>query len=502
MLVVRALEDIPDQGIMKGETFRLYIVDTHHHMGREKTHRNTPGGAYDFYQLLWFEMKRLVQRALEDELLLFEPIETVGPSFPSRMFDSRKSWKRMNHGWLVDRTVVFPYSDDYSKRGAKGEPSFKVSNDKIAGWTTRAPHSSRLIGFARVDPTDAKSGPPDIVVKELDRAILELGLRGLKLHPLAQLFIDELEDDITKRVLYRAAELQIPVIFDTRNIRTAVRIKKLVDVMREEETHRHVLSGLNIILAHCGMSPGDPKLYDILRDPNFTADTSTLHDQDLPLLFDMASTRIKSSVKRWSESLLFGTDYSFLSVQAAELIIYTLSRNFPGTLADIQRILGGNALSIIQRPFRTNRKTKRSPRQLACPNEDGLSRATVEHALISLIRSDDWELSSLDTMLPPKHTWPQPLSEAKGGFNGVYANSFLATLQAKDVDYEIHLWLRDNPGDILTLASLGTSGEDAIMTTEYSTHRIGEGLIEELTKNTRHERDVGSLVNSIPKLFK
>lgn len=501
MLVVRALEDVPEQGISKGETFRLYIVDTHHHMGREKTHRNTPGGAYDFYQLLWFEMKRLVKRAMDDELLLFEPIETIAPTFPSRLFNSRKSWKRMNHGWLVDRTIVFPYSDDYSKRGSKGEPSFKVSNDKIAGWTTRAPHSSRLIGFGRVDPSDAKAGPEDIAVKELDRAVLQLGLRGLKLHPLAQLFIDELEDDITKRVLHRAAELQIPVLFDTRNIRTAIRIKELVDSMREEEEHSSVMSGLNVILAHCGMSPGDSKLYDILRDPHFSADTSTLHDQDLPLLFEMASSRI-SSTKRWSESLLFGTDYSFLSVQAAELIIYALSREFPGTLADTQRILGGNALSLIQRPFRTARKTRRSPRQLACPNEDGRSRGTVEHALISLIRSNEWELLSLDPMLPPKQTWPQPLPETKGGFNGVYTNSFLATLQAKDVEYELHLWLRDNPGGILTLAALGTSGEDALMTTEYATHRIGECLIEELTKNTRHERDATSLVDSIPKLFK
>ncbi len=501
MLIVRALEDIPDQGIIKGETFRLYIVDTHHHMGREKSHRNTPGGAYDFYQLLWFEMKRLVQQAIEDNELLFEPIEIIAPPFQSRMFDSRKSWKSMNHGWLVDRTVVFPYTDDYSKRGDNGEPSFKISNDKIAGWTTRAPHSSRLIGFGRVDPCDAKSGPADAAVRELDRAILQLGLRGLKLHPLAQLFIDDLEDDITKRVLHRAAELQIPVIFDTRNMRTAIRIKKLIDTMREEEAHTNVMSGLNIILAHCGMSPGDPKLHDILKDPNFTADTSTLHDQDLPLLFQMASTRIKSSAKRWSESLLFGTDYSFLSVQAAELIIYTFSRSFPGTLADTQRILGGNALSLIQRPFRTNRTTKRSPRQLACPSDGGTARAAVETALISLIRSAEWELSSMDTMLPPKQTWPQPLPESKGGFNGIYTNSILATLRAKDVDYEIHLWLRDNPGNILTLAALGTKGEDALTTTEYATHRIGECLIEELTKNTRHEHDASSLVNSIPKLF-
>ncbi|MCK5239560.1 MAG: amidohydrolase family protein [Candidatus Thorarchaeota archaeon] len=502
MLIVRALEDIPAQGIKEGDTFRFYIVDTHHHMGREKTHKNTPGGAYDFYQLLWFEMKRLIQRAMEDDKLLFEPVEITAPAFPSRIFNSRKSWKRMNHGWLIDKTIVFPYTDDYSTRGKNGEPSFKVSNDKIAGWTTRAPHSSRLIGFGRVNPSDAQSGPPDIAVRELERAILQLGLRGLKLHPLAQLFIDELEDDITKRVLHKAGELAIPVLFDTRNMRTAIRIKKLVDSMREDETHSASVRQLKIILAHCGMNPGDSKLYDILRDPAFTADTSTLHDQDIPLLFDMAITRIKSSEKRWSESLLFGTDYSFLSVQAAELILYTFSREFPGTLGDVQRILGGNALSLIQRPFRTARKTKRSPRQLACPNDGDRSRSIVENGIISLLHNDEWELSSLDTMLPPHQTWPEPVPEIRGGFNGVYIDSFVATLRSKEVEYELHLWLRDNPANLLTLASLGTSGEDSLQTTEYATHEIGERLIEELTRNTRHERDANSLVESIPRLFK
>ncbi|MHA1909471.1 MAG: hypothetical protein ACW98Y_19390, partial [Candidatus Thorarchaeota archaeon] len=320
--------------------------------------------------------------------------------------------------------------------------------------------------------------------------------------PLAQLFIDELEDDITKRVLHKAGELAIPVLFDTRNMKTAIRIKKLVDSMREDEKHRLAVKDLKIILAHCGMSPGDSKLYDILRDPAFSADTSTLHDQDIPLLFDMAVTRIKTSEKHWSEGLLFGTDYSFLSVQAAELIIFAFSREFPGTLSDVQRILGGNALSLIQRPFRTIRKTKRSPRQLACPNGNGTARGIIEDGIISLFHKSGWDLTSLDPMLPPHQTWPQPESEADGGFNGVYTDSLIATLSSKEVEYELHLWLRNNPGNLLTLASLGTSGEDSLQTAEFATHKIGECLIEELTKNTRHERDAVSLVESIPRLFK
>ncbi|MFW9908090.1 MAG: amidohydrolase family protein [Candidatus Thorarchaeota archaeon] len=502
MLVVRALDDAPEQGVRKDDIYRLYIVDAHHHMGKEKTHRNTPGGAYDFYQLLWFEMKRLSQHELENDSLLFEPVDVVASPFPSSVFSSRDSWSRMNHGWLVDRTIAFPYSDDYSKTGKDGEASFKVSNDKIAGWTTRAPHSTRLIGFGRVDPQDAKKGNPDIAVRELDRAVLTLGLRGLKLHPLAQLFIDELEGDITKRILKRAGELGIPAIFDTRNIKTVIRIKHLVDAMSEDPVYSQAAKKLNIILAHCGMSPGDSKLYDILRDPRFSADTSTLHDQDIPLLCDMAINRINTPAKHWSESLLFGTDYSFLSTQAAEVILYTLSRDFPGRLSDAQRILGGNALSIIQQPFKTTRRSRRYPRQLSCPNEEGKSRYIIEKAIISLLHNGEWDLSSLDSMLPPLHTWPELLPEELGGFNGVYTDSLLATLQSKEEDYELHLWIRTNPGDILTVAAVGTKGEDSLKTLEFTTQRIGESLLEELSKNTRHESNAHSLVDSIPRILR
>ncbi|UCH05160.1 MAG: hypothetical protein JSW05_03070, partial [Candidatus Thorarchaeota archaeon] len=73
MLVVRAVEDIPEQGISKGDRYQFYVVDAHHHMGKEKGHRNSPSGAYDFYALLWFELQRMVKDQLEEDLLLFEP---------------------------------------------------------------------------------------------------------------------------------------------------------------------------------------------------------------------------------------------------------------------------------------------------------------------------------------------------------------------------------------------------------------------------------------------
>jgi predicted TIM-barrel fold metal-dependent hydrolase len=480
MLVVRATTTIPEQGVRKGDEFRLYIVDAHHHMGKEKTHRNTPSGSYDFYASLWFEMQKMAEQQMESESLLFEPVRVEGYDLASRCFDSRKSWTRLNHGWLVDRTIVFPYTDDYAKSENKAEATFKVSNEKIAGWTTRAPHSTRLIGFARVDPLD-ETKKKGLAVRELERSVQELGLRGLKLHPLAQLFIDSIEDKITKDIVKRAGELGIPVIFDTRNISTVVKIRNLVDSIRNDPECGNAIAGLRVILAHCGMSPGDPRLYSALRDPLIYAETSTLHDLDVPVLFESANERLGRGDVSWSEKILFGTDFSFLSVQAVDVILYLLSHNFPGTLADVQRILGGNALSLVQRPFSSTTGTQISPIEYVIPDASGNKQKILEDALLRLISSDKWDLSSLDMMLPPSGTWPDPLPLSSGGFNGVYLNSYILTLTNRVSGTEIHVWVRRLVGGSLSCSILSTKGMTRIETTENASQRFNPVLLRTLS---------------------
>jgi predicted TIM-barrel fold metal-dependent hydrolase len=489
MLLVRAIEDQPSRGIKKGDEFSLYIVDAHHHMGREKDHRNTPPGAYEFYAQLWFEMQKIAKGLVEHDTLLFEPIGTQPGDFANRCFNSNNSWKRMNHGWLVDRTIVFPYTDDYSKPESERDASFKVSNDKIAGWTTRAPHSTRLIGFSRVDPLDGNISK-NLAVKELERSVKSLGLRGLKLHPLAQLFLDSIEGELTRNVVKRAGELEIPVIFDTRNITTVVRIRNLVDSIRNDPECGLAMKGLRVILAHCGMSPGDPKLFDALRDPAIFAETSTLHDQDVPVLFESSIERLGRLDHPWSEKILFGTDYSFLSVQAADIILYLLSRKFSGSLADIQRILGGNALMLVQKPFATQSKVQTHPIEYECIDNDGSKQIQLEDALLSVINKDEWVLCSLDPMLPPPGTWPEPKPVSKGGFNGIYLDSYLVSLRNKKSEQEIHVWIRKGPNGSLSCALLSTSGMLRIETTYNASQSLNPVLMRSL-RDTAVTLDTG-----------
>ncbi|TFG10536.1 hypothetical protein EU538_01565 [Candidatus Thorarchaeota archaeon] len=471
MLVVRAVENIPEYGIKRDDEFSLYIVDAHHHMGREAGHQNTPSSAYEFYTLLWFELKRTAEERMNTDSLLFEPVAIRPVPLTERVFNVRDSWSTMSHGWLVDRTIVFPFTDDYSKVGVPDSPSFEVSNNKIAGWTTRAPHSSRLIGFGRVDPNDACYGEPNIALNEIERCRKVLGLRGLKLHPLAQLFVEEIEEKPTYDVVKYATDLLLPVIFDTRNSKVIERIMSLTEAVKSESSGRAPA----IILAHCGMSPGSQTLYEALSRKPLYGDTSSLHGNDVPVLFETASESITSDDFRWSEKLLFGTDYSFLTTQAMDVILYLLSREFPGSPSDIQRILGGNIMGIINSPFHTEHRPSTKPRHLLSPSYPSF-RDVVETALCKALSQGDTELLSIDYMIPPKHTWPDIPTSNEG--NGFHFNSLFVTLRPKTSETEVHIWLRQLPGDSLSITLIDTGSELSPNSLEFSSAAMSLALEE------------------------
>ena len=496
MLIIRAIENIVDQAIRKGDEFRLYIVDAHHHMGREGDHKNTPPGAYEFYAQLWFELQRRAESLLENDELLFEPVRVTAPDYPDRCFSSKSHWNRMNHGWLVDRTIVFPYTDDYYRTDYPTNPSFYSSNEKIASWTTRAPHSTRLIGFARVDPHDANNIGKEVPAQELERAITHLGLRGLKLHPLAQLFIDDIENEITKSIIGKAKELAIPVLFDTRNVKTVLRIKALVDLIRDDETFTDTGNGFSIILAHCGMSPGDVRLHEVLNDPLIYADTSTLHGKDVPLLFSLAKDRITANEGYWSQKLLFGTDYSFISVQAIDVILHLLSRDFPGTLSDIQKILGGNTLHLVQKPMKTQYHSDYPPKRIILKEQT----SNIGHTILDSILSSSWELASLDFMIPPKGTWPQLKDLNSGGHNGIYMDSFLTTLISYNENKQVQILVQKHPNDFISCSVLNTSDFFSLSSCELTTQVMNPTLLKELSNHeqvAKSRKQLISILNEI-----
>ena len=81
-----------------------------------------------------------------------------------------------------------------------------LTNDAIAACVER--HPDAFLGFAGVDPWKGKAA-----VAELRRAVTDLGLKGLKVHPSAQAFAP---NDTRHYPLWEAAaDLGIPVLFHT-----------------------------------------------------------------------------------------------------------------------------------------------------------------------------------------------------------------------------------------------------------------------------------------------
>jgi hypothetical protein len=100
----------------------------------------------------------------------------------------------------IEKAVVFPFNE------INPGVSFSLANNYIA--TAMKKYPDRLIGFARLDPNYGEKA-----VLELERAIKKLGLMGLKLHPTSQNF--SLDDPHVLRIIEKASELGIPVVFDS-----------------------------------------------------------------------------------------------------------------------------------------------------------------------------------------------------------------------------------------------------------------------------------------------
>jgi len=335
------------------KVYKLYIIDAHHHVGKEKNIENKPSDVYRFFDrienYILSKFEKLSSRELER--YRFIPIK-VEPSisYLTTFLEDIPSWRESNIGWLVDKSVVFPLNDIYAYTT---DVAFEKSNRIISSITTKLPDSLRLYGFARVDPKDGLKA-----AKEFQKSISELKLRGLKLHPISQMFIDRLLGEEVISLTCEATKFNVPVIIDARFIATARRIKELAIITSEKVTHNKD-SQPKIIIAHCGRSFGNPELFsDILSNKFVYGETSTLSGSDIPIFYELASEilgNVKNIEDSWSSKIIFGTDSPLMGeIQAIEHLMFLFTYDFysitGGGFFEIQQILAGNILRLIPYP--------------------------------------------------------------------------------------------------------------------------------------------------------
>lgn len=185
--------------------------------------------------------------------------------------------------------------------GVPGPPHPDKCNDYIAACVRMDP--DHLIGFASVNPTYRGVRA---AVNELERAVTELGLSGVKLYPMYQHW-SPMDREVAFPVFAKAAELGIPVmVHQAGSTRIDARMEYARPAMLDDIGRE--FRDLVVILAHCGIPWIDEAMFMLTKHPNFYADLSyhiaTITRRDLFSFLHRSEPFFVPLGK-----LFFGTDY-------------------------------------------------------------------------------------------------------------------------------------------------------------------------------------------------
>ena len=172
-------------------------------------------------------------------------------------------------------------------------PIIYASNDYVASLCKKYPE--RLIGFASVDPKRKDA------VKIIEKAIKQLGLRGIKFHPPLQNFYPN-EKNIFP-IYEKATKLNIPVVFHIGStpFGSLCRLDQANPILIDEIACK--FPDLKIILTHLGTLWHNEAFMVTEKNPNVFIDTSAY-------LYEIEQLLTEETVERiGQDKIIFGTDY-------------------------------------------------------------------------------------------------------------------------------------------------------------------------------------------------
>lgn len=190
----------------------------------------------------------------------------------------------------VERSVVVAVD-------AETTYNYKVPNELVAVLRNKYP--DRIIGFAGVDPHKGK-----LAVKELEHAVKDLGLSGLKLMPHL------MELNPNDRLLYplyeTATALGIPILFHAgTQYHTGSKIKYCHPIFFDDVAAD--FPNLKIIIAHFGWPWVTETIAIVMRNKNVYFNIAGWAPKHLP------SELINYMNGPLSNKALFGSDFPLLS---------------------------------------------------------------------------------------------------------------------------------------------------------------------------------------------
>jgi predicted TIM-barrel fold metal-dependent hydrolase len=336
----------------QGKPHYLPLVDFHTHIGRVKIETtkgssqrvNMPKNIIQLYEKLQYEIHKRITQNPDDYYISLPSVDkTSRPLYPivKQLLDLNG---KGSMGWIVDQIISFPFNDIFHKQT---KPKFVKSNQYIRHQLQSLTNCFRFIPFCRCDVTDEGAD------KEVRNSVCK-GMRGLKLHPLSQGWIDKILSDSCKKILQTAGELHVPVIFDVPNKGVAIDITSISEDARSE-----ISNPINVILGHSAFDYASKEIFECIGKNEMYTETSGMRGKDVDIFFKKVM-----EVDGWENKILFGTDSNYFGVlQAADFITFLLSLRFLDLLeaqdSDIKplevaaKILGGNALKLIPKAWNT-----------------------------------------------------------------------------------------------------------------------------------------------------
>ncbi len=172
-------------------------------------------------------------------------------------------------------------------------PLVYASNEYVHALCSQFP--DRLMGFASVNPMS-----PDAPAV-LEKAVREMHLAGLKLHPPLQGFSPD--DETVFPVYQKAVELDIPVVFHvgTTPFGSLCRLAHANPLLIDEVAVR--FPTLRIMLTHLGTLWHNEAFMVVEKNPNVFIDTAAYVTEIAEILTPDIVRRIGP------EKIIFGTDY-------------------------------------------------------------------------------------------------------------------------------------------------------------------------------------------------
>lgn len=207
----------------------------------------------------------------------------------------------------VDRAIVLGFKSRYLET--------EISNRCVADYVRK--NSSKLVGFAGIDPTDVDC------LEELRIAQEDLQLKGVTVSPALQNFHPA--DTRAMRLFEECARREMPVLFESAHRNPAARVEFSRPMLLDEVARE--FPQLRIVVAHLGYPFIDETLVLLGKHERVFADVAAL----LRSPWRIYNALLAAHEYGVMGKLLFGSDFPHRSPAAGIEALYSINHLAHGT---------------------------------------------------------------------------------------------------------------------------------------------------------------------------